>query len=505
MGFVASFFSGLKTEVEWLITSLAVAPATNEAAQDGTPANVAAAHHDNSAPDPHSTVLAIADYQSDSTTTTESTPAQHAGADDAPASGVQDIAFTLPHADNLPIAADFTLGQTPSAPLTPLSFTDNFSQPDALNANPADSGSHQLHDLNLYAAPAADHGDSHWSLPDSGQGDFALASLVPQLGPDFAKGGGGSQHGGGGGGAPYLIYDTKAAGITGPSGSPSLLDITLSFDSSAASAPKTDQNGSSAYGFVQDFKAVANFLAANFANTNAHITVDIGYGEIAGSHVSSSVLGESETYYLQVPKASGQTQYQALQAAYAAHDPAVTLPADTFPASQALEVTPAEGKALGLNLSYPSVDGWIGFGAGSNLFFYNPGSAVSGEYDFMGTAAHELTEVMGRETWNGAKSGGLLQFMPLDLFHYADSNDAQIYSGTTAGHFALNGTTYEEFNTSSAGDYSDWANPHPYPYTTDAFDWSGGASVDSPVSYADYLVMEAVGYAGSASNFQPLP
>src|SRR5215469_16744092 len=103
MGWVVSFFSGLKAEVEWLITSLAVAPATNDSAavQDGTPAETAVSHHNNSAPDAHGTVLALADQHADIAMTADAAPAQHATADDASALTVQDIAFSLPHTDNL--------------------------------------------------------------------------------------------------------------------------------------------------------------------------------------------------------------------------------------------------------------------------------------------------------------------------------------------------------------------------------------------------------------------
>lgn len=499
MGLIAWFDSTIKSEITWLMSSLAIATATNESevAPDGAAVTDTAAHQDAS-PDMPATILAVADPESDSATTAGAASMTHASDEDAPASGVQDTPFTLLHADNLILPVDFSL-DTPSQPLsaalTPPSLTDSFSG----TAVTAEWTTQDQESFSPAGAPMENHSQSHWSMPNAGPGDFALASLDPKLGGDFAKGGTGGHHGGGGaGGSPYLTYDTSTNGGIGGG-----LDITLDFDASVARAPTTDQNGSPQFGFVQDMEDVANFLATNFSQSSAHITVDVGYGEIDGAHVSSSVLGESETYYVQVPTSSGSpTQYQALQAAYAAHDSGVTLPT-TSPFTGDWLVTTAEGKALGLVANNSSVDGYIGFGNSSNLFFYNPSSPVSGENDFMGTAAHELTEIMGRETWNGAKSGGARQFMPLDLFHFADSNGAPIYSGTTAGHFALSeysspgvlSAPLEEFNTDSSGDYSDWATNAGYP--PNSFDWAGGVGQETPVTYADYLVVEAAGYAGS--------
>src|SRR5262249_40668774 len=56
-----------------------------------------------------------------------------------------------------------------------------------------------------------------------------------------------------------------------------------------------------------------------------------------------------------------------------------------------------EAAALGLIPSTTPIDAWVGFG-NSALFSYdlvNP--PPPGRYDFFGTVAHEISEVMGRE------------------------------------------------------------------------------------------------------------
>ena len=60
----------------------------------------------------------------------------------------------------------------------------------------------------------------------------------------------------------------------------------------------------------------------------------------------------------------------------------------------------AEGKALGLVAAGgTNIDGYIGFNSQPGLFDYNNTDGVSpGTYDFFGAVAHEMSEVMGRQS-----------------------------------------------------------------------------------------------------------
>ena len=71
-------------------------------------------------------------------------------------------------------------------------------------------------------------------------------------------------------------------------------NIQLNWDSSVASAPP---------GFVTDVEQVANFYASALQgprHSPITITIDVGYGEINGSKIGGSALGESETNLQQV-------------------------------------------------------------------------------------------------------------------------------------------------------------------------------------------------------------
>jgi len=126
----------------------------------------------------------------------------------------------------------------------------------------------------------------------------------------------------------------------------------------------------------------------------------------------------------------------------------------------------AEQKALGLlSGSDSGSDGSVTFANAPNTFDFNRADGITpGLFDFAGTVAHELTEVMGRSLNVGGTvtdSGGTAHpnsnFL-FDLFHYS-GNGTRSFDGTTAGYFSLdNGATdLNDFNTISGGDAGDWA------------------------------------------------
>lgn len=191
MGLVASLFSALKAEVEWLITSLAVASGNGDASGSVNPqiaADVHASHRDDSAPDAHSAVLRVADQHADST--------QPANTDDAqiPLNDTQIENGATHGPANLLVAADFlidTSGPAPSPGLTPVSFFASGSDLSTIGTIVgADPG---LGEQNFHVIlPPA---DAHIGMANSNAHEFGLASLAPQLRGDFA-------HGPGGGGGP---------------------------------------------------------------------------------------------------------------------------------------------------------------------------------------------------------------------------------------------------------------------------------------------------------------
>ena len=96
---------------------------------------------------------------------------------------------------------------------------------------------------------------------------------------------------------------TSLAPYTTTTDVPKGLNIEINWDSSVATAPPQ---------FMTDVEQVANFYASELKPiSTGPIIIDVGYGEINGSRLGGSALGESETNLQQV-------SYLQLTSAYAA-------------------------------------------------------------------------------------------------------------------------------------------------------------------------------------------
>src|SRR5690242_12232241 len=185
------------------------------------------------------------------------------------------------------------------------------------------------------------------------------------------------------------------------------LNIEIIWDSSVANAPA---------GFVADVEQVANLYASALQPTasNSPITIDVGYGEINGSRIGGSALGESETNLQQVSYAQLTSAYAAVDA-HAGTDLSANFPS-SVPTGK-FYISDAEAQALGITITNPpKVDGYIGFSSQNGIFDYNASDGISAkQYDFSGTVAHEISEVLGRIFL------GNNQISAYDFFHYSSA------------------------------------------------------------------------------------
>jgi hypothetical protein len=223
----------------------------------------------------------------------------------------------------------------------------------------------------------------------------------------------------------------------------------------------------------------------------------------------TSTLGQSESPIRSVDN------YAALRAAMVSDsktaDDATALggggsiPAsDPIPGNHIYFVTQAQAKALGLIPDDAATsDGTFTFGGG-NSFTYDPNNrAVAGKIDFIGTALHEFTEIMGRI---GNMGDGMPdpQFQQMDLFHYSSAGVRGLNKGPGRSFSIDNGTTllkaFNDFN-ANQGDLQDWADG-----TNDSFNAFSSDGVLNDLSDVDLRVMDVLGYdratspTGSAAN-----
>jgi len=125
------------------------------------------------------------------------------------------------------------------------------------------------------------------------------------------------------------------------------------------------------------------------------------------------------------------------------------------------------------------------------VYAFNPTNrAVPGAYDFIGVAEHEISEVMGRSYGLNYGNEG---YLPNDLFRFSAPGVRSLdYSDTNAYFSVNNGLTELEpfFPYFGEGDVQDW-NPGAAP---DSFDESAGSGKIYPLSPADIIAMDVLGY-----------
>ena len=230
------------------------------------------------------------------------------------------------------------------------------------------------------------------------------------------------------------------------------MNINVSFDQSLSSLPAA---------FVGAINYVVAYFDSIFTN-NVTVNIAVGYGEVAGQSLGSGDLGESEGMYDEVSYASAtaalkQNAQSTLQSgAYA------TLPSSTPFVGDALYMTTAEQKALGLLAANDSaIDGYVGFSSSVNYSYSATATPGASQYYFIGIAEHEISEVLGRTSYLGETSGNVATYSVMDLFRYSGPGvrdlTARPFSNTA--YFSINGgqTNIDSWNTNPSGDLGDWS------------------------------------------------
>src|SRR5258708_11420230 len=179
-------------------------------------------------------------------------------------------------------------------------------------------------------------------------------------------------------------------------------------------------------------------------------------------------LGESYTYY-------ESYSYSQVKSALSAGDlSAAQLQAfntllSSSSQSGTLWLTVAQQQALGLiSNNGQTVSGSVGFSS-INPFSYASGTVPPpGDYYFVGTVEHELTEIMGRtsllEDFHGSAA-----YTVMDLFRYASAGAIQTTTGNPS-YFSIDGGVtnlnfWNNFTNGNNGDSCGWSTTT----VTDAF------------------------------------
>ena len=264
----------------------------------------------------------------------------------------------------------------------------------------------------------------------------------------------------------HIIAATLGLGLGLISVSASALTFNVTYDSSVSSAPT---------GFKTAFRDAINFYQNTFTNPIA-ININVGWGEVAGTAVTGSTLGSSSINYV-------NENYSAIKTALQNANPGFVLPSST---NGQIDVSLADAAALhlptGVSPSYS--DGSIGFNSSDQWSFSSTSTAAPNQYSLIGTAEHEISEIMGRYSMLSTQQS--IQ----DLYRYT-SKGVLDTTGQSA-YFSTNGgvTNINNFNgNASNGDLGDWALG-----AADSFNYAASTNEALPFSTADLAEMKALGY-----------
>ena len=234
--------------------------------------------------------------------------------------------------------------------------------------------------------------------------------------------------------------------------------------------------------------SVAQFFESQFSDPIT-INISVAFGNI-GSLLGKSSYGLNPYSYSQIKTALANDATSRDDVSAVSFLPAT----DPISGAHSWSMTPAEAKALGLiagNGTAP--DGGMTFSTTAAFDYDRSDGITSGQSDFYGVVAHEMTEVMGRELnaiGNNIATGA--GYHPLDLFKYASATNPS-FTGTQFGYFSVNNGFSDlnpNFNTDPNGDFGDWANSE----AGDAFRAFSDRGVVNAVTTKDLVVMDAIGF-----------
>ena len=286
---------------------------------------------------------------------------------------------------------------------------------------------------------------------------------------------------------------TTGAGVANANGqvttlAPGLV-INVIYDSSANSAPAA---------FKAAISYVVNLLEATFTD-HVTINIDVGWGEVGGQALGgalgASIRAAAPAYtYSQVRNALISDGTSSVDATAVAN-----LQGSDPTNGGNFDIGTAAAKALGLlSPNGSGVDGSIGFTNISNTFTFDPNNrAIPGEYDFIGVALHEISEVMGRVAWLGDFIDYPNAFSVMDLFRYSAPGSRQLIGGNSA-YFSINGgqTNLDNFSTNANGDFGDWAASA----GKDAFLAFSSPGVANALTAQDIALLDAIGWNTTTSS-----
>jgi CSLREA domain-containing protein len=271
------------------------------------------------------------------------------------------------------------------------------------------------------------------------------------------------------------------------------LVITPTFDSSITGDPN-----------AAVIEATINAAIQAYESTYSNpITVRIDFKEMSGGLGASTTGVVYDATYASFRSrlaANQMSSGQADQATALAHLPVQTN--NPVTGNPDLAVTPADGRALGLNTpGLLDSNGNVNTGGNfDGIIWVNPSITFPPQpnngstYSLMAVSEHEIDEVLGSPSAlpSPPNFGRGATPLAVDLYRYNGSGARSFTTATTTAFFSIDGTTnlVQYHNTNDGADYGDWQNQGGNPRVQDAFGTPGA----TPSLGVELTLLDVIGY-----------